>query len=539
MKLLAGMLFFLFSFTSGAQEAASFGNWTGGSRFERANALFSEGKYQATVQELESVEAKLTQENNPNRSLWGLAAYWKGISQARLQNYPAAIESFERAIGYEYKPEDIHYEYGQALFASEKLTEARLQFRESVKRKFKRGVSLYYIGYISRELRDYKKAVTFFKAIDKLGPEEKADVKQAAEMQIADIYLLEMERHRDAFRAVEKYVIPQYEVALRVNPESNLAPIIREKIVNLQRKYDLILFNLRNGRPVLNPPYFLRLSMEAGVDTNVTFAPTETTIAKSRQSSAFGRTDAIGRYTFYHRNYLSVAPELRFNYTRYLNRVPEIHRNDNSLIAPALRTAYEHTLWKKPASVLLDYEYSEARRDINAKKELEFSSRSHVLMLGERFNFFETGESIVRLRRRIFQSFDSSSDATTTSFVFEQIVGLKTNTLLFFLSYDRTRVDNSLFDTNAVSFRADFIAGRIWDLFTPSVGLGLTSSDPVNNRAVRGRELLVNPSARVSRMFGKSWRGNLKYDWQKLNSRDERNFAFKKQIYSAELEYLF
>lgn len=504
-----------------------------GTFFSKAGLLFSQGKYQSTFDELSSLEV-----NSNNQSQLALIIYWKGICHNRLQNYPQAIESFDKSLNMNYAPQDLHYEYGQALFASEKLQEARLQFRESLKKKFKRAVSLYYIGYISKELGDKKKAVTFYKAIDKLGEEGK-EVRQAAQVQIGDIYLEQVEKTKDSFKAVETYVIPQYRYALSLNEQSAIAPTIREKILDLQRKYDLLLFNMRNGRPVFNPPYFIRASSEIGMDTNVTFSPAETTVSKSKQASSFVKADFLGRYTFYFEDFLSISPEFRFNRIHYFNRSPEIYRNDNYLVAPGIRTAYEHTLWNRPASVLFDYDYATARRDVNARQELEFSSRSHSIMIGERFNFFEAGETIVRLRQRLFESYDSSADSQTSSLVLEQIKSLGPHTALFYLSYDRTRVKDKVFDNNGLTLRADLIMARWGNWFTPSFGLGLSTIDPINNRSERGLELLINPSARLSRMLGRRWRGNLKYDYQDYKSKDEDLFAYKKSIYSLELEYLF
>lgn len=539
MRFLALMLILCVSMVAFAQDnPAEITSASSNSIFKNAASLFSQGKYLGTVEELKSIEESL-KKKNPSKQTLGLISYWKGICYNRLQDFPESIASFDKSLGYDYAPLDIHYEYGQALFAAEKLSEARLQFRESLKRKFKRGVSLYYIGFISREMGERKKAFTFFKSIDKLEEEEIKEVKQAAEMQIGDLYLDQVEKRADAFKTVESYVIPQYKKAYEVDRESSLAPIIQDKIVKLQRKYDLILFKLRNGRPTLTPPYFLRVSQEIGQDTNVTFSPAETTISKSDQASVYSKTDLIGRYTFYHNDYMSIAPEFRFNNTYYFNRVPEIYRNDNYLLAPAVRVAFEHTFRKKPASVLLDYDYNEARRDVDAEKELKFSSRSHTFMLGERFNYFDFGESIVRLRYRMLESYLSSSDSTLTSLVYEQISTFKINTLLYYFSYDRMRVKDEVFDTDAFTFRADLIMARVRDWFTPSFGLALTSTDPINARASRGREFLFNPSARLSKTFLKNWRASLKYDYQKNVSKDEDNFAYTKSIYAFELEYLF
>lgn len=540
MRLLAWMLILGMALTAFAQDdSLEITQATGNNLFKTAVENYSQGKYQATVEELKTLETRLEKEANPNRETLGLIQYWKGICYNRLQDFSEAIASFDKSLGLDYAPVDLHYEYGQALFAADKLSEARIQFRESLKRKFKRGVSLYYIGFISKELGERKKAFTFFKAINKLSEEEAKEVRQAAEMQVGDIYLEQVEKRSDAFKSVETYVIPQYEKAFEIDKESALAPQIREKIVKLQRKYDLILFQLRNGRPTLNPPYFLRISQEFGQDSNVTFSPAQTTISSSKQASLYSKTDLIGRYTFYVRDYISIAPELRFNNTYYFNREPEIYRNDNYLIAPAVRTAYEHTLWKKPAAFLVDYDFNEARRDVNAEEKLEFSSRSHAIMIGERFNYWDFGETTVRLRHRILDSYIESSNSNTTSLVFEQIKSLKLNTLLFYASYDRMRVTDDFFDTDSFTFRVDFIMTRVRDWFTPSFGFSYTSTDPINDRDARGREALINPSARISKTFKKNWRANLKYDYQKNDSKDDENFAYTKSVYAFEMEYIF
>lgn len=523
------LLVFLFSLSVYAQD----------DHFVNASKLFNEGKYQSTIEELNPIEIELQKTVEGKKKL-GLVYYWKALSFNRLQDFPNAITYFDLAIEHGYqKPQDFNYEYGQALFASEKFSEARVQFKKSVNRKFKVAVSLYYLGYVSSELGDNKKAYTFYRAVGLLNTPEAKEVIQAAEVQIGDIYLAESEKRKDSFKSVEKVVIPQYQRALELDRESPLANRIQEKIVTLQRKYDLMLFNLRNGRPAINPPYFIRLAQEFGFDSNVTFAPAETTVSKARQGSTFSKTDVFGRYTFYHDDYFSMAPEFRFNNTYYFNRVEEIYRNDNYLLAPAIRTSYEHTLWSRPASTIVDYDFNEARRDVNAEHQLVFSSRSHAFMIGQRFNYWVFGESTMRLRYRIFDSYIDDADASTTSLVFEQIKNLQVNTLLFYFSYDRTRVTSKVFDTDSFTFRTDFIMSRMFDLFTPSFGLGVTSTDPINDRAERGRELMLSPGFRLSKTFAKRWRANLKYDYMRNDSKDTSSFAFKKQISSLELEYLF
>ena len=517
--------FFIFSFSVQAQE----------NLFKSVMQNYTQGKYRATVDELNKIENS----KNLDQKSRGLIAYWKAMALNRLQDYPSAIEEFNKAIKLKYIPLDLNYELGQALFASEKLADAKVQFSESFKRSFKRGTSLYYMAYISKELGERENAETLFIDVVRLPDADALEPRQAAQLQLGDLALEAVESEKDAIRRVESEVIPTYEKALVINPDSGLAGKIKDKIKELQKKYNLVLFQLRNGRPTLIPPYFLRAAQEFGLDTNVTFAPQETTIEKSRQSSTFSKTEFFGRYTYYYKDFLSYSPEFRFNNTYYFNRVPEIYRNDNLLMAPAIRLAHEHALWGNPASFHFDYEFNEARRDVNSKKRLEFSSRSHTFTIGEKFKYFTFGETALRLRERIFESFVSISDSKATGIVVEQVVGLPQSTLLIYSSLDFTRVRSKAFDTNALMIRADWLLPKYRDFFTPSLGMGFSITDPINDRENRGLETLLNPSLRLSRDIGKNWKLNSRFEHQTNNSKDKTNFAFRKNLFGLELEYVY
>jgi hypothetical protein len=235
----------------------------------------------------------------------------------------------------------------------------------------------------------------------------------------------------------------------------------------------------------------------------------------------------------YYKNFFSIAPETRFNYTRYFHRIPEIFRNDNYFFAPAIRTAYEHSLFGNAASTLLDYDFNYAQRDVHGTEKLEFSSRAHVFMLGERFKFFSSGETVLRLKERFFESYISLSNSKTQSLVVEQTVGLKSSTLLLYSSLDRTRVNREIFDSNALTMRADWLLPSFRDWFNPSVGLGITLTDPINDRSNRGPEKNLNPSLKFSKVLGKGFRLNSRLEHQQNISKDQKNFYYKKNIIST------
>jgi len=499
--------------------------------FDKVSELYLQGSYAEAEQELQKLK-ELDQ-------LSPILDYWSGLLQNKRQEFKLACESFELALKKGATFRDLHYEYGQALYALDKLKDAREQFKLSVKKGFKKSVSLYYIGFISKELGERQTAYKIFKSIRKIEDEDKPSVIQPVELMIGDLLLEEIkQKHQEGYQSGE-IVVSQYRRALDLDPRSKLAPVIREKINENLTLFDIALLRLSNGRPAIYPPYLLKALNEVGLDSNVTFNPTETTISRSKQKSTFNRFDVFGRYTFYHHDYLSITPEIRLNKTYYFNRVPEIYRNDNESLTASLRNGFEHTLFKKPSTLLFDYEFNHSKRDVNSEEKLKFSSRSHTLMLGERFNLLSIGETILRLRYRMFESYLSTRDARSKSLSLEQLHLQNENIFLYSASYEESKVTDSIYNTKSLNLRADYIWTRWRDYVTPTLSLGLSRINPINNQGQRGHELLINPSFRLTKSFRENFRASFKYDYQNYKSKDRENFAYKKDITSVELEYLF
>ena len=501
---------------------------------------FQHGKYLQTRERLKSLNAELDARTEKNKTLLGLLAYWRGVTANRLNEFTAAIGFFEQSINLDYRPKDIYYEYGQALYASEKLKAARKAFGESFKRGHKRGVSLYYLGFISQTIKDEKQAVVFYRSIESLPVEEQEGTLQPAKMQMGDIFLSKAEKRPDTIKVLEAYVIPYYKEALALEPDSKLAADIQAKITGLQQKYELVLYRMRNGRPTPVPPYFLRIAQDFTYDTNPVFAATETTNSEAKQGSMISKTEAFGRYSFFYKNVMSFSPELRGNFTRHLKRDSAIYRNDNWLLAPALRTSFEHHVAKKQASLIGDIDYAYSNRDINGEEKLKFNSRVTTYTIGERIvSLLGVGETTLRIRHRTFDSYTDTADSKTNGLGFEHILPRAGGQLYIFnLGYDQTRVEDKTFDTNTIFLRADVIL-PVWKWkITPQFGFGLTLTDPINNET-RGQEKTLNPSIRLARPLGKGFRLSLHADYMENQSNDRANFAYKKTFYGMEIEYVF
>jgi hypothetical protein len=504
---------------------------------EKVYEAFKTGLYARASRLMENLEQEMKPLSNENKELEGLVAYWKGLTFNRQFEFSESTKAFEKAISHDFKASDLYYEYAQALYGSEKIPEALIAFKNSYDQKYKAGVCLYYLGFLNQEEGKTHEANTYYQMISSLPAEERKDVEQAAQMQIADMQLALIESKPDAIRGVELVVIPQYKKAVKLNSDSNLAGEMNKKIRELQQKYELVLFKMRNNRPTQVPPYFVRFSLDNAFDDNVVYSADETNLAQSDKASGFTKADLMGRYSLYYKNIMSFSPELRMNRTEYHNSKDTIKANNNYALVPALRTAYEHTLFEKPASHLLDYEYNYAHRDLNSDDKLIFSSRTHTYMIGERFNLLSLGESILRYRQRHFESYNTSSNSITKSFVLEQILSFKTGHMLILVgSFDQSNNENDLFDTKALMTRGDLIFPKYKDWFTPTIGLGVTFTDPYNSD--RGLEKQINPSLKMTRTFGPRLRGTLRFEYWK-NTSNVESFQYTKAATGAELEYVF
>ncbi|MFZ4714408.1 MAG: tetratricopeptide repeat protein [Bacteriovoracaceae bacterium] len=493
---------------------------------------FQKAEYKASLIPLQSLVKIPGQE--------ATSYYWQGIVNNKMERYNDSIEAFKKADQLKAKFKDLYYEYAQALYASDILAPARKAFGKSILNKHKMSTSLYYMGFISQTLGDSKLAINYYKKINIIKDDEKKEVNQAARFQLAEIYAQEAIKSENPPKLMKQFVIPEFEYAYSLNPNSSLAPDIQKRMNELLDQHDLMTIKMVNGRPTLNPRYYLKISQEVRYDSNVILQANQVSNEAQQKAAPVVKTEVIGRYAFYPNRKIGLIPEFRGNYTKYLNSTePAIYKNDNYTLIPALRTSYEWTMKKKMATHLIDYEYNYSARDVYSAKELVFNGRTNTYMLGEKINSFSFGETTVRYRRKNFTSYIETSNSVTNSLSFEQMVLLPKNHVLFVVgSFDMTKVENNSYDTNAYLLRLDYITPRFRDWFTPTFSLTTLLNDPVNQKATRGLEKMINPGVKLTRGHA-HWRANLKYDYTRNISLDKTTYDYTKQVYGLEIEYLF
>lgn len=412
--------------------------------------------------------------------------YLKGLAHMRLDEYDSAEEYFEKAVDLKHDSKDLYYEYAQTLYTQNKLLKAMRYFKRSIKNKYKQAVSLYYLAYISQERKDLKKAVRFYKMIEKLPEEETKEVLQPARMQVADIYYGQVQKIPDSFDSIDDYVIPQYQLALEADEESALADDIRQKIFELQRRYDLVLFKMRNGRPTARPPYFLKFNVLYGNDSNVNFLDenSQESLKPGDIASPYTNTGFFGRYTFYPNDIFSVSPELSFSYTNYLSESNEIKTNNNYVMTAGLRVNFEHQIKKKPATTYLGVRMSQSVDDENADDKLEKRDDSWTFSLSEAMNLWGNYTTTVGFDYTNIEAVEETSNRTITSFSLEQLYFVGQTTFFLFASLDTTSfVEEDTFDSTATTLRLDLIFPSFFKLFNPSLYYSQTSTKYPNNSA--------------------------------------------------------
>ena len=498
------------------------------------NAIFKKfnaGNYEDVIQDLENIQAQIDIHKKYRSDIQGLIYYWRGLSYIKTSEYDLGVEYLEKAIESKFKVKDIYYEYGQALYVSDKLKKARLAFKRSVKNKFKIAVSLYYIAYISQQLKDYKKAVSFYNMIERMPAQNTKNILQASRMQIAEIYLKQVEKLPDSFRSIEKYVIPKFKEALAHNPQSNLADDIRQKIEMIQRRYDLLIFKMRNGRPTTTPRYFLKANVSYSVDDNVNRLDKDNLASLDAKdyASNYSNTGLYGRYTFYPNSSISVSPEITASYTSYQSDSASIITNNNYYATGGLTFNFEHTYNQSPATTYLNIDHTYTADDANADEKLEKASTRSSMTLSEELQFWVSHPTTLRYKFAKTKALTEEATFSTHSLIWEQFINRGDYSIFTYTSFDmNTFLKDEASNTNIFTLRADIILPTAWKLFNPNFFVASTMTNYIEN-SDRGIASLYTYGLSLNRPIGQKLYATFNY------SQESQTGKLSTDVYSANL----
>lgn len=463
--------------------------------------------------------------------------YLEGLIQNRLQQYDQAAESFKKSLQKKHKADDLHYEYGQALYANNELLRSRDAFSQSFEKGFKEESSLYYMAHISQLLEEHKKARDFYSKLIKMSKNDKK-MQQIARFQLSESFLALAENRDDSARLVDKYVLPALNQAFSTLPDGKLAKDIEKRRKEIQRQYGLDPNIMENGRVLQEQRFSARFRHQISRDSNITLATDVPTAASLQKDTFIHETNFNFQYLFAHKKRFTFTPFFRFRNVYHTEREDStVFKNDTYNMTMGSRNTYEHSAFGKQANLLYDLEYVYIGRDAQGIKEKNFFSRAWTFTVGERFRFFSFGPTTVKFAYKDYRAYTETLFNKTKTISVDQIKSTSWGHLFIFL----LRADfidtynNSSTSTNNFIFRTDYLWPEIWPTYTLTATMSLSALDTKEQSATRGTEKTIAPSIEIKKAFGKRISATLGFDYTKNISKDKNSFDYKKNVVRFEV----
>lgn len=498
---------------------------------------FKIGDYVEAIETLKKVRG--------DRKMMGTKYYLMGISYNRIQEYDEASKSFKSSIANGHATNDLWYEYGQALYAANDLTNARKVFNQSAQRNFKRWTSYYYVAHISQILEEWKQAQTFYKKIIDSNAAD-SNITQVASFQMAET-LLSMARKRfpenreKQMEMVSKFVLPQFSRAINVDQNSSLTKDIRERKKEVQREFGLDPTKFRNGRAIPQNPWDTYVVLDFRYDNNITFSSDTPSVQATQKDSNIVETEAYTQRKFIFNRRWIVAPELQWNLTYHQDRdSTEVYSNDSYKIAPAVHIKYEHTAFGDPASILLDYDYAYNARDKDAIKDMGFYASSNTWTLGWRAKWVQSGETTIKVKYKNYEAYLNTLNNTTTSFTMDHVAILASQRIMvFFVSYDDIKVEQDSDSSKSYLARIDYIIPGIYNMYTLNLAMNVNMIDEYNNTTKPNADISYAPSIKLTKNINQHFKLDLSYEYTMNTSDDTTNSEYTKHVSGMRLKYTF
>lgn len=489
-----------------------------------AYVLFSKGAYPQAVEKAEQIQA-----TDPETR--ASVAFFEGAAQAKMQAFDKAAESFRKAIRLGSKEPSINYDYGQALFATQDLKGAELQFRKSIIRKFKPGASAYYIAYIRSVLDDKPGARDFYQRVSRLD-RDPDKVKQSSLLQIAELSFeeateMKQDPKKKALRKkmLEGETQALYRRARDYDPASPVADQARARLAEIEGQLEEMVERMRNGNPLPRQPWTLSLSQDFTYDTNVITQADQALIQVSNADALIWKTGFLAKYQFSIAKTFSVIPELGSTITYHSRRsTPSVYQNDNASISPALRTKYEHWSGGKPATLQLDLDSNLTLRDYQKAHQLPFYTRYYSSNLSERVKWFDTGNTTFKAGIKFTEYYDPSKNSYTPTISLTQLISIGSRSLVNTLSYDYQHARDDFNDERNYRFRTSMSFSEVIEKIDITGAVSTYVKDTMKQKGTRGNETNLAPNVALTRPFNKHLDGTLEYTWTK-------NFSLSKDLY--------
>lgn len=499
-------------------------NATDAGKLKQALILYSAGKYRDTLAQLASIRSQ--------GEIAATVAYWRGLCHFKLNEFTKATQFLEEARSQGANASDLDYSLGQAYYASQRLEPATLAFRRSKRRGYKPATSTYYLAFIAQTLeRDHEANELYAELAN--ASEDPDKVKQAALFQMAEIrYELakKIKGRVKRERALEEIIIPAFEKA---RDEESDTPSYKEASARITEIEELLAKS--------RPPKFLtfRGTFQFGYDSNVISKADESVLAVSDQDSFVFKPTLRGNFNHQLSEKFSLLGGLRFAGKLHSRRsTPEVYKNDNFTLEPALTLERMHTLFNKKGTWYLTAEYNYQVQDYNRKHGFDYYSRSLNIELGERADFFETGQTDIKAKLKFYENYNPSSNSLQPGIDLNQKFNLGPSRISTTLAVDWLYARAAIDDTITYKFnnRYPWDIDKRWNL-TPKLNFSVT--DTKARRAQRGFEQKINPGLTLRRSLRNGATLRFIYDFTRNLSKDRRNQQYKRQEIAVSYEVRF
>ncbi len=500
------------------------------------NKLFKSGSYAKAIEELQKMSSEILSK--------GEKFYLLGLCNSKLQEYDNAILHFKLAIESKSKNQDIYYELGQALYAANSMREARQAFEQSIAIKFNISASLYYVAHISQIIEDLDKAKeTFSIIISRIDSDEK--VIQVSKFQLGETLLLLMREKNLPQNEQEKYVeneiLTKLNQALAMDRKAAVAGEITQRIQQLMKEFNLDPDLLANGKRISTKRYTGYALQKIKFDDNVTYTNEENNILSSKKESYVFESEAYGKYDFILKKRLIISPEIRINYVQNGDQNnSDVFQNDSFLYAVNLKNKLEHSMFKLPASLGLDLEYSSTQKDWKKIHQRSAYAKTFSYGLSERFTFFKIGDTSFKIKNKSFKAENPLLSNSTLSISIDQSASVFGQHLLiaFFEADVVDNFNNPTTNTNTYLTRLDYIIPELFPKYTLDIAFSTTFTDTLKQKSARGTEVTINPSIDLSREINENLKFSINYDYSKNKSK-QSDYAYGKNAISTEFRLSF
>lgn len=504
------------------------------SDIKKAADFLNEGDYDSMIQVLE---------RNSNKDIIILRAkhYFLGIAYARNQDFEQAIRNFSLAIKYKNQKPDLYYELGQALYAMNELDKAQKSFSTSANNGFKESQSHYYIAHIAQLLEKSKMAKEFFiKVIN--NPKTTIDLKQVARFQLSETLLTMARKTQDVKKFVELHVLPQFEKALQVKNTGPTAVDILKRIKSIQDEFGLNPTKFVSGKALPKKSLSIFASQNIGYNNNFTLTDDLPGNVQSKEDTFISETNIEASYLFIMKRKYTIEPGLAISHTVHSERDNSaVFSADEYEIRPSLDFTLAHKQFNNPATLYLNLNYDYRALDNRQQKNRVFNNRTYTYELGNRFKYFNFGTSNIKVRQRVFRSFNPALSVDTTTIGADQLVVKGGKVYLFLLNLDLARFTQA--DTNdndTLLLRTDYI----WPSILPNLSLNLALSYTFisyKNSATdasQGVEKILSPSFKITRDITDRFAVDVEYIYTK-NTSDAQSRNYTSHLTSLEFSYSY